>query len=153
MSRYDGEAVLSAEIAREKAWQERIDGYAARLVEGPVLVLPLAEMSIQFNPSNLVPLGDAGTVYPTLRISDLWGILEVRDGALLAGDWSEVRVTAPDPAAVRGLAPGGEKGSSLSGQGWSLRLSAGWRLEPGSREGDWLLVGEAGGDDAVSPKS
>jgi len=42
----------------------------------------LENMSISFDPRNLVPLDDVGTVYPNLRITDNWQILSVDSGAL-----------------------------------------------------------------------
>jgi hypothetical protein len=52
-------------------------------------------MHVQFDPRNLQPLGDAGTVYPNLRISDDWGTLDAKNGALLKPDWNAVIVVAP----------------------------------------------------------
>jgi hypothetical protein len=44
--------------------------------------------------------GSLGTVYPTVRITDKWGILEVYAGALMSPDWKQVTVAAPaDPSA------------------------------------------------------
>jgi len=64
-------------------------------------------MHVQFDPRNLQPLADAGTVYPNLRICDDWGILDAKNGALLTPDWSAVIVVAPSVSA----------GSSLKGDG------------------------------------
>ncbi len=94
-----------------------------------MLLLPFQRMKVQFNPSNLQPLGEHGTVYPTMRISDDWGVLEAKEGALMKSDWSAVTVVAPVAAT----------GGSLKGQGWTLELKPGWRLVPGTRKGDWIL--------------
>jgi hypothetical protein len=87
-------------------------------------------MHVQFDPRNLQPLGDAGTVYPNLRISDDWGILDTKNGALMKPDWSAVIVVAP-PAST---------GSSLKGDGWTLELKPGWKIVPGTRKGDFTLL-------------
>ncbi len=34
-------------------------------------------------------------VYPTMRITDSWGVLEASNGALVKSDWSAVVVTEP----------------------------------------------------------
>ena len=78
--RYDADRLIVAETAREEARQGRLREYRARLVNRPVLVIPLHQMNIQFDPRNLEPLGELGTVYPTMRISDVWGILTVSGG-------------------------------------------------------------------------
>jgi hypothetical protein len=129
---YDGEKLRAAEAAREDARQRRLSEYRSRLVDGPVLIIPLRKMNVQFNPNNLQPLGDLGTVYPTIRVTDLWGILTVTGGALLNPQWREIRVPAPrDPRA-----------RPLQGDGWTLAPQKGWALAPGERAGDYVLKPE-----------
>ena len=81
-------------------------------------------------PGNLVPLDDLGTVYPTLRITDAWGILTVNNGALLNTKWT--RVTVPAPAK--------SDSDPIIGEGWQLDLNAGWKLLPAERPGDYRLT-------------
>ncbi|PYS93010.1 MAG: hypothetical protein DMF64_06730 [Acidobacteria bacterium] len=130
---YDGRELRAAEDARERARAARLTAYRARLVTGPTLVLPLTEqVQYSFNPNNLVPLEGLGTVYPTLRVSDAWGILEVSNGALMARDGravSKVYVAAPTDAQTR----------PLKGDGWTLQLNDGWRVAPAERKGDFVL--------------
>ena len=87
-------------------------------------------MNVRFNPRNLQPLDDAGTVYPYLRVSDDWGVLEATGGALLKPDWSEV------------IVPGSftTEGNITRGEGWLLTLNRGWRLTAGERDQDWVLT-------------
>ncbi len=89
-ARYGGEAIRQAEDERERRRQERLAGYRRRLVDGPVLAIRLQAPRVQFNPNNLQPLAEHGTVYPTLRIADAWGILTVTGDALLDPSWSRV---------------------------------------------------------------
>jgi len=126
---YDGDELRAAEIARETQRQAVLAEYRRRLVNGHVLVIPLRKMNVQFNPNNLVPLEGLGTVYPTIRVSDIWGTLTVAKGALLAGDWSRITVSAPTNSGPE----------SLEGEGWSLALQKGWTLAPGERSGDKIL--------------
>jgi hypothetical protein len=133
-ARYDGPALLASERARAEARARQTGAYKAQLISGPVLHLPLVHMKVQFNPSNLVPLGDAGTVYPTMQVIDDWGSVEVDGGGLMASDWKRLTVAAPD---------GDTTGGTLHGKGWTMRLAPGWRLVPGMRKGDWTI--EAGG--------
>jgi len=71
-----------------------------------------------------------GTVYPTMRISADWGVLEVSNGALLKPDWSAVSVVAPT---IMDATP--------KGDGWTLELKPNWKLVPGGRNGDFALAG------------
>jgi hypothetical protein len=105
--------------------------YRAQLVDGPVLVLPVAStFSYTFNPNNVTAFDEIGLVYPTARVTDDWGILEVTDGVLMfrdAGVIKKLQVAAPASA------------GALQGTGWKLRLNDGWELAPGDRKGDFVL--------------
>lgn len=138
-SRYGGDELLKAEIARDARRREAAQRNRARFVEGPVLVLGFRRMNIQFDPRSVVPLENAGSVYPTLRVTDEWGVLDVTDGALLKPDWSAVVVPAP---------AGGSKGPRIEGAGFALTLNPGWQLVPSGRAGDWKVDPVPG--DAIS---
>ena len=129
--RYDGAALYAAEAARDARRQEQLALDRQKFIDGPVLTLPLRKMSVQFNPSNLQPLGDAGTVYPTIRITDEWGVIEGKNGALMKPDWSALVVAAPTVTT----------GNSVTGDGWTLTLQPGWSIVPGARKGDFTLAG------------
>jgi hypothetical protein len=128
---YDDGTLRALEVNREAARQKRAAGYHAALVEGPVLSLPLAKANRQFRPSTLVGLGELGTVYPTLRLTDAWGVLEVTGGggALLTKDFGRATVSLK-----------GADASGLKGDGWILTLNPGWSLKPGPRPGDMTLA-------------
>ncbi|HEX8187221.1 MAG TPA: hypothetical protein VF586_02650 [Pyrinomonadaceae bacterium] len=122
--------LAASERGREEARLRLVADYRARLVEGPVLSLPLRGMRMSFDPGSLLPLEGLGTVYPNIRVVDAWGVLTVaRGGALLNKIFSAVNVPAPaDPTA-----------RPLTGDGWTLELEEGWSLAPGSRAGDFVL--------------
>jgi len=126
--RYGGAALRSAEIEREKKRQEILAINQAKFIDGSVLVIPLHHMNIQFNPRSLQPLGKSGTVYPTMRISADWGVLEVQNGALMRPDWGAVTLVAPT-----------ETAGTLKGDGWILELKPNWKITPGTRSGDFTL--------------
>jgi hypothetical protein len=128
--RYDMDGSLrDAEEARERERTARLAAWQAALVDGPVLVLPLASPRFQFNPQTLAALDGVGTVYPTLRLADEWGELVVDGGAAL--------VHADRRRASVPLASGGD---GLSGDGWTLTLAPGWELRPATRLGDTTPV-------------
>lgn len=127
---YDDGTLRASEARREQARQARLAALKAKLVDGPVLALPLLHERHQFNPQTLQPLGDYGTAYPTMRLSDDWGVLEVEDGILLGPHRATVSAVGIDP-------------TGLKGAGWHLQLSPGWTVAPGARKGD-LVVRRAG---------
>lgn len=128
---YDDGTLRVAEVRRDEERRARLAQFQARLIDGPVLVLPLRKTNFQFNPQTLVPLEGVGTIYPTVRLVDEWGSLEVEQGGAL------VRRT-PRVATVTAV---GADASGLAGDGWRLTLNAGWRISPGERSGDLTIVG------------
>ncbi len=128
LARYDGGSLRERELVREQALQQMLADYRARLVDGPVMVLPMIDFSISWNPSKQQPLGVEGTVYPNLTLAAPWGVLTVTEGgALVAGDWSQTRI----PATFE------RDGNRLEGAGWVLDLATGWGVASGEREGDY----------------
>jgi hypothetical protein len=144
-SPYDGAAIVHAEAralsygksAIQMAETERaatVEAVKARyrdlLVEGPTLTLDSAgRFSFSFNPSALISLGNAGTVYPTFHVTDAWGTLDVTDGVLVPTDFSRATVAAPSDI----------NGPHLQGPGWTLDLSPGWQLVPSSKLGSYTV--------------
>jgi len=130
---YDGGEVIADETERDKHHTELVAKYRAKLVDGPVLILPVANsFNFSFDPNDVVALDDSSTIYPKLRVTDDWGVLEVSDGALMfrsSKGFTKLQVAAPSNAQAR----------PLQGEGWKLELNPAWTLVPGTRNGDFLL--------------
>lgn len=126
---YGGTALRAAEDARAAERDAAVQRYRERLVDGPVATLRFSHMHIAFDPDTVQPIGAPGSVYPTLRVVDHWGVLEVTRGALIKADWSAVVVPAPASTSA----------GTAAGDGWTLTLAPGWRLEPDERPGDLRL--------------
>jgi hypothetical protein len=117
-ARYDGRSLMAAERAREEKRQATLRQFRHQLVDGPVLVLPLRHMSMNFNPNDAVPFEPNGTVYPTITVHDDWGTIVVTtNGGLISSDWSRITVPA-NPQAYR------------------LTLNPGWVVVSDRRVGD-----------------
>jgi hypothetical protein len=127
--RYGGDALRAAEVERDRMRQETLALNRRKFVDGATLTLEFRHMNVQFDPRTLQPLADAGTVYPTIHISDDWGILDAKNGALMKPDWSALVVVAPSST----------EGSHVSGDGWTLELKPGWKIVPDARSGDFTL--------------
>lgn len=125
--KYDGASIRRQESARAAKRSRDAATWTARLVDGRTLRLEFVHMRIEFNPNNLFPLPGVGTVYPTLKILDDWGVLTVRGGALIDDDWTAVRVQAPESPDV------------LETPEWTLALSPNWHVVAGKRAGDLLV--------------
>lgn len=130
---YSGDALAKTENEREKQRQQRLATYRAKLVDGTLLLVPLKKMSLQFNPNNVLPLDGRGTIYPTIRVVDVWGVLNVTQGALMNEVFTKIYVPASPELASQLNA------QALRGDGWTLDLNTGWTIKPGARKGDFVL--------------
>ena len=131
---YDGASVRAFEDEREISRKRQLEKYRGFFVDGPTLLIPLQQMQFTYNPSNLCPLDTLGTVYPTMRLTDLWGTLNVENGALLSGNMTKVTLAAPKDTSVR----------PIVGDGWVLELKPDWSFKPGERQGDLVLLYNGG---------
>lgn len=127
---YDGATLCASEVERNRQRQAQLAINRAKFVTGPRLTLKFQHMSVQFNPTTLQPLGDEGTVYPTIHVSDEWGTIDAKNGALMRPDWSALVVAAPKDIA----------GDTISGDGWTLALKGGWSLVPDASSGGFVLA-------------
>ena len=121
---YNFQQIQKEEAEREKLRIEKIVNLKAQFLEKPALVISFQNMNISFDPRNLIPIEDFGTVYPNCRVTDNWGVLEVENGALLASDWSKITVTAPTNISDK----------IVSGDGWKLELNANWKVVKNGNE-------------------
>ncbi|WP_082559770.1 hypothetical protein [Lysobacter sp. Root559] len=127
-ARYDDGTLRSSEESRDSQKRKHLAELKARLVDGPVLIVPLKKTNRQFNPQTLQPLGELGMVYPTLRLTGEWGALQVESGgALLTQTQATVSTDGVNPSATEG-------------DGWRLDLKPGWSVQPGDRAGDLIVV-------------
>jgi len=118
LKRYNGDSIIAAETTRAEQKKALIARYKQIFIVQPHLEIAFIKMNVSFNPSNIQPLEDKGTVYPTIRVTDDWGILEAQQGALMSPDWNKITVSAPVNTA----------GQHISGEGWTLTLNEGWTI-------------------------
>ena len=119
-----------ADDERVRAFQKKqqLKAYRKLLVEGPTLTLNFLNANFSFDYTVIVPLGDEGTVYPEIRVTDNWGILTVTEAALMSPNWDKITVPAPSE----------EGAEAISGRGWQLELNEGWEVR--KKESAWSLI-------------
>jgi hypothetical protein len=115
---YNYQNFVVKERVRENERLSKIEDYKTKFLKEPTLKLMFENMNISFDPRNITPLENIGTIYPTLRLTDNFGILTVEDGALLSSDWSNVIVSAPTEISE----------IIVSGKGWVLELNKDWEV-------------------------
>ena len=117
-SQYNGDTIMAEETAREVNIKKLVAEYKQRFIEQPHFDIYFEQMNISYDPRNLMPVEDKGTVYPNIRITDKWGILTVTNGALLSSGWDKISVSIPTK----------NDGKNISGEGWTLSLNDGYRI-------------------------
>ena len=115
---YNYDNITIFETKRDNERLKLITEYEIKFLKNPTLSIQFENMKIGFNPSNIMPLKDLGTVYPNLRITDNWGILTVENGALLSSNWDKVTVSEPTKISDE----------IIKGDGWKLELNNDWEL-------------------------
>jgi hypothetical protein len=132
---YGESRVIADEVEREQPREERTAAFRKAFVDGPILELPVAsQFGFSFDPNGVESLPGIGQVFESTKIADEWGILQVQSGGVL--------LRRPE-AVFTGVvvrAPASPAGDTVAGDGWTLKLNAGWRVAPGARHGDWKVV-------------
>jgi hypothetical protein len=129
-ARYGGAELRAAEEQREQQRQARIAELRRRFVDGPVLVMPGGGGGLS-NSLGAVVIPDVGTIYfHAYRMKGEWGALEADKGVLVTSDGRLRRLPAP----VR------RDETTMSGDGWTLKVAPGWVVREGPRPGDYEVV-------------
>ena len=128
-ARYHGAELRAAEEKLDVERQARIAKLRARFVDGPVLIAPRPTSSAQNN-TGATPIPDVGIVVMEYRAKPAWGTLTATSGVLVLTKESVLHLTTPFQTS----------GSTLSGDGWTVTLAAGWTVGPGKRPGDFEIV-------------
>ncbi|WP_320051736.1 hypothetical protein [uncultured Acetobacteroides sp.] len=126
---YGGQAIISEEKAREEKTKKQVAEFKRKFIEQPHFEIGLMKMQVAFDPRNIMPLEDKGTVYPTIRVSDSWGVLTVKNGALMNPSWNKISVTPPLKI----------KDRAISGDGWTLELQEGYTATKDEKTGCYKL--------------
>jgi hypothetical protein len=127
---YGGEELRASEKKRTEDRLALLSDLRRRFVEGPRLIIPRSR-NATFSNAGMIPIADAGTIYPNYRTDTEWGSL-VAERVLMSTDRSTIAVPAPESMT----------GSELKGHGWTLKLAPGWVIRPGTRAGDFVVVQE-----------
>ncbi|MDF2934445.1 MAG: hypothetical protein K0R36_3776 [Chryseobacterium sp.] len=116
---YNGKIIIQEEKERQEKAKKIVAEYKLKFIEQPHFEIQFEKMNVSFDPRNIIPVEDKGTVYPNIRVTDLWGILTVENGALMSTDWSKISITNPTKT----------DGNKIYGNGWILELKDGYTVQ------------------------
>jgi hypothetical protein len=127
---YNAKAIFAEETAREEKTKLLIAAYKNKFIEQPHFEIKFEHRDMFFDPRNILPIEDKGTLYQSIRVTDNWGILNVENGALLSPDWNMVSLTIP----------GKTDGKKISGDGWTLELNDGYTIIRDETTGNFKMT-------------
>lgn len=130
LNQYNGEVIISEEKTREEKTKKMIAEYKSKFITQPHFELVFEQMNVSFDPRNIMPIEDKGTVYPNIRVTDKWGILTVQNGALMSANWNKISVTVPLK----------NSNKNISGDGWTLELNEGYAVTKNESTGNYSLT-------------
>ncbi|WP_353145685.1 hypothetical protein [Chryseobacterium sp.] len=119
MKEYNGLLITREEIQRDEKIKKIIADYKFKFIEQPHFEIRFEKMNVSFDPRNIIPIEDKGTVYPNMKLTDSWGILNVEKGALMSPNWDKISIT--NPVSI--------EGKKITGDGWTLDLTDGYSVE------------------------
>ncbi|WP_114821629.1 hypothetical protein [Chryseobacterium sp. KLBC 52] len=127
---YNGTSIIKQETDREEQTKKRIAEYKLKFIQQPHFEIKFEKMNVSFDPRNIVPVEDQGTVYPNIRITDLWGILTVENGALMSPNWDKISISNPVKT----------ENKKISGDGWILELTDGYTIAKDEGSDNYKLI-------------
>ncbi|WNI36988.1 hypothetical protein [Chryseobacterium sp. SG20098] len=127
---YNGTSIIKQETDREEQTKKRIAEYKLKFIQQPHFEIKFEKMNVSFDPRNIMPVEDLGTVYPNIRITDLWGILTVETGALMSPNWDKISISNPVKT----------ENKKVSGDGWILELTDGYTIAKDENNGNYKLI-------------
>ncbi len=127
---YNGTSIIKQETDREEQTKKRIAEYKLKFIQQPHFEIKFEKMNVSFDPRNIMPVEDLGTVYPNIRITDLWGILTVETGALMSPNWDKISISNPVKT----------ENKKVSGDGWILELTDGYTIAKDEDNGNYKLI-------------
>ncbi|MCS4164547.1 hypothetical protein HS960_06810 [Sphingobacterium paramultivorum] len=127
---YNGKQIFTEEQLRAEKIKKQIALYRSLFVDQPHMTIKFEKMNVSFDPRNILPITDLGTVYPTIRIADNWGILDVKSGALMAPNWDKITVSRPTKI----------EGQRIEGEGWVMQLKDQYTVQKDESLNNYKLI-------------
>lgn len=121
--------ILAEETAREEQFLQQFAKYQALFIDSVHVEIPLFKMNMSFDYTRQFSMDTLGMVYPSIRITDDWGILQAEQGALINPGWNQVNIGYPLSVTE----------NKASGEGWTLELNEGFVLEKDENTGNYRV--------------
>lgn len=130
LPKYNGQAIIVEETSRDLNIKKLKAEYKNKFLEQPHFEITFEQMNVAYDPRNILPIDNKGTVYPNIRVSDKWGILTVTNGALMSPNWDKISISIPTNSS----------GKNITGDGWTLSLTDDYTIIKEESTGNYKLI-------------
>ncbi|MBL0134799.1 MAG: hypothetical protein IPP79_12780 [Chitinophagaceae bacterium] len=72
LPKYNGQAIIVEETSRDLNIKKLKAEYKNKFLEQPHFEITFEQMNVAYDPRNILPIDNKGTVYPNIRVSDKW---------------------------------------------------------------------------------
>lgn len=130
---YNRDKIFQQENEKEEKTLAQLKIYQQKLIDGPILTLPLTDkMHYTFDPNKVIGFKENETIYLTVTMDDIWGRIDVTDGALIKNKNQQTMVVSLYDLQNPGT-------GTIKTAGWTLIINAGWSLVSDEKKGNWIL--------------
>jgi len=127
---YNGVTIIKEETEREERIKKTVLEYKKKFLEQPHLEISFEKKRMSYDTRYIVTIEDLGFVYPTMKATDNWGVLDIKDvGGFLNPAKDKVIITVPTKT----------DGNSIKGEGWTLQLNEGYTIFKDETTGNYTL--------------
>lgn len=130
---YNGLTIVKEETEREERIKKTVLEYKKKFLEQPHFEILLEKKRMSYDTRYIVTIEDLGFVYPTMKATDNWGVLDIKDvGGFLNPTKDKVIITIPTKI----------DGSNISGEGWTLLLNDNYKVIKDEKTNNYSIVKE-----------
>lgn len=127
---YNGLSIIEEETEREDRIKKTVLEYKKKFLEHAHFEITFEKKRISYDTRYIVTIEDLGYVYPTMKATDNWGVLDIKDGGgFLNPTKDKVILTIPTKI----------DGNNISGEGWTLQLNEDYTIFKDESTGNYTL--------------
>lgn len=128
---YNGLAIIKEETEREERIKNTVLAYKKKFLEQAHFEISFEKKRISYDTRYIVTIEDLGYVYPTMKATDNWGVLDIKDvGGLLNSAKDKLIITIPTKI----------EGNNISGEGWTLLLNDNYKVIKDEKTNNYTII-------------
>jgi len=128
---YNSVNIIKEETEREERIKKTVLAYKEKFLGQAHFEISFEKKRLSYDTRYIVTIEDLGFVYPTMKASDNWGVLDIKDvGGFLNPTKDKVIITIPTKM----------DRSNISGEGWTLLLNDDYKVIKDEKTSNYTIV-------------